>query len=607
MAITPGQAPLEADTSGDKGQHAHSNGVSTANGVSTQPDLNGVKSVPLPLEKPLAEQVEHNPKWVVMEDHVLWKPQKKVKVISIGCGFSGLTLAHKIQHKYKLDDRIEHTLYEKNSDVGGTWFENRYPGVLCDVPAHIYTLLDVPNTEWPAFYATGGDIEDYLRKITKEHNLDRDVVYNSKVTSAIWNEDEGLWHVTVQQGDKTIQDTCQILINGSGVLNAWSWPDIKGLSSFKGDLLHSADYAEWAKKPVFDGKRVAVIGNGSSAIQIVPELASVASHLYNIVRSPTWISAPFVEELSGAPGTNPQYTEEQKEAFRKDPQKHTKYRHDLAHAFNHFYEALIEGSAANQEAQRRTKALMESRIGDRPELAELLIPKWSLGCRRLTPGNGYLEAICSPKVDLVVGNIDTVTETGITMQDGKQLELDAIICATGFDVSFKPRWVQEGRDGRSLAKEWEVDAQGYLSLCVSGQPNYFIYNGPCGPVGHGSLSSAIDWEAEYILKWVNKVAQEGIKSFNVKQDVQDEWNIYGDEVLKRTVWTSGCKSWYKNDLGRIFALYPGSILHFKDLIENIRAEDFDITYQNKKNRWGFCGNGFTQLEIDGGDLAYYIK
>ena len=300
---------------------------------------------------------------------------------------------------------------------------------MCDVPAHIYTLLDIPNTEWPSFYATGGEIQDYLKKITREYNLDRDVVYCSTVTSAIWDEEAGLWNVEVRQGNKIIKDSCQILINASGVLNAWSWPDIEGLSDFNGHLSHSADYQDWAKKTSFDGKRVAVIGNGSSAIQIVPELAKVALNLTNIVRSPTWISAPFVEDLSGAPGTNPAYTEEQKEMFRADPQAHIAYRHKLADAFNHFYEALIEGSPANLKAKERTKDLMEERLKGHPEIQEQIIPKWSLGCRRLTPGNGYLETLCSEKVTLLVGGIDEITETGIRMQNGDFQEFDAIVCA----------------------------------------------------------------------------------------------------------------------------------------------------------------------------------
>jgi cation diffusion facilitator CzcD-associated flavoprotein CzcO len=369
---------------------------------------------------------------------------------------------------------------------------------MCDVPSQIYILLDIPNPDWPSFYATGGEVQDYLTRIKKQYNLDRDVRYNSRVAAAIWDGQQGKWRVEIQQGERTIHDDCDILINGSGVLNNWSWPDLKGLNSFKGYLCHSADYKEWEKKTSFNGKRVAVIGNGSSAIQIVPEIGKVASHLTNIVRSPTWISAPFVEELSGAPGTNRPYTAEEKAEFRNNPTKHQKHIHDLAHAFNHFYEALIEGSKANLEARRRTKELMEKRLEKHPEMAQKLIPEWSLGCRRLTPGNGYLEALCADNCDLLVGHIDAITETGILMKDGTHREFDAIICATGFDVSFKPRWTMLGKNGKDLATEWTRDAQAYYSLCVSGFPNHFMYNGPGGPVGHGSLSAAIDWEADYI-------------------------------------------------------------------------------------------------------------
>lgn len=339
----------------------------------------------------------------------------------------------------------------------------------------------------------------------------------------------------------------------------------------------------------------------------MPKLAEVASSLCNIVRTPTWISAPFVEDLSTAPGTNAKYTDEEREEFRKDPQKLADLRHKLAAAFNHFYEALIEGSDANKEAQRRTKEMMEDRLKGHPELAKKLIPEWSLGCRRLTPGNGYLESLTKSNVDLVVGHIDKITGTGILMKDGQHIDCDAIVCATGFDVSFQPRYTMQGRNGRDMKKVFANDAQGYFSLCVSGFPNHFIFNGPAAPVGHGSLSSAIDWSANYILKWVDKVAREDIKTFDVKQSVQDDWNVYGDEILKKTVWASGCRSWYKNGTtdGRISALYPGSILHFKDMVENIRGEDFDITYRSK-NQWKFLGDGFTQLEVDDGDLGYYM-
>jgi cation diffusion facilitator CzcD-associated flavoprotein CzcO len=325
-------------------------------------------------------------------------------------------------------------------------------------------------------YATGQEIQDYLVKIKDKYNLARDVQYNSKVTSAIWDEEQGKWHVKIEQNGTTIEDTCDILINGSGVLNSWSWPKIPGLHDFKGHISHSADYKVWQNSVDLSGKTVAVIGNGSSGIQIVPEVAKVATKCINFVREGTWISAPFAEELSGAPGTNRKYTQEEKDEFRKNPEKLKQHRHDLAHAFNHFYEALIEGGTANQEATKATKAMMADRLKNKPELLEKLVPKWSLGCRRLTPGHGYLEALTKPNVDLVVGHIEKITPDGILV-DGKEYKVDALICATGFDVSFKPRWEQIGREKKPLSELWAEDAQGYFSLCVSGQPNYFIFNG----------------------------------------------------------------------------------------------------------------------------------
>jgi cation diffusion facilitator CzcD-associated flavoprotein CzcO len=257
-------------------------------------------------------------------------------------------------------------------------------------------------------------------------------------------------------------------------LNAWSWPNITGLQDFQGDLLHSAD---WKDGYSFAGKRVAVIGNGSSAIQIVPQLQKEAAHLVNYVRTPTYISAPFAEDLCKEPGANPAYTEEEKEEFRRNPAKLRQYRKSLAHSFNQFYSALLEGSEQNREARRRTVQMMKDRLKGRPDLVDKLIPDWSLGCRRLTPGNGYLESLTESNVTVTSNPIAEITETGILTGDGEHQKYDVIVCATGFDVSFKPRWLQVGRNGRSLADDWAEDATSYFSICVSGHPNHFIFNG----------------------------------------------------------------------------------------------------------------------------------
>ncbi|KIX10171.1 uncharacterized protein Z518_01252 [Rhinocladiella mackenziei CBS 650.93] len=513
-------------------------------------------------------------------------------------------MANKIQRTYKLDDIIDHVIYEKNPDIGGTWYENRYPGVMCDVPAHIYTFLDIPHPDWSHYYATGPEIHQYLKTVTKRYNLDRDVQLNSEVKSAIWDEESGTWKIQVLKETEVVDDWCDVLINGSGVLNHWSWPSIPGLDQFKGHLCHSAN---WKDGFDFTGKRVAVVGNGSSGIQIVPEMQKIASHMVNFIRSKAWISAPFAEDFSKSPGGNPAYTEEEKQTFRDHPEELKNLRNKLIHVQNTFYEALIEGAPTNLEAAKGVKALMIDRLGGNQELIEKLIPNWSLGCRRLTPGTGYLEAVSQQNAELVDDQIAEITPTGIRTVDGKHREFDAIAMATGFDVSFKPRWVQLGRNHRSLAEDWKDEPASYFSLAAAGQPNHFIFMGPAGPVGHGSLTSAIDWTADYVIKWLLKMTKEDIKSFEVREDVQHDWNVWGDELMKRTVWSSGCRSWYKNGKvdGRVTALYPGSILHYKDMVEHIRGEDFHISYRSK-NRWRFLGNGFTQLEMDKGDLGYYV-
>ncbi|OAL32862.1 hypothetical protein AYO20_07653 [Fonsecaea nubica] len=570
-----------------------------------EPIANGIDHVDKTLGDGISKHEQQKPtNWVDIRDEFLGKPHVRLRVITIGAGFSGLTMANKIQRTHKLDDIIEHVIYEKNPEIGGTWYENRYPGVMCDVPAHIYTFVDIPNPEWSHYYATGPEIHEYLKKVTREYNLDRDVQVNSEVKSAIWDEDGGIWKIQVLKGTELVHDWCHVLLNGSGVLNHWSWPSIPGLDKFKGHLCHSAN---WRDDFDFSGKRVAVVGNGSSGIQIVPEMQKVASKMVNFIRSKAWISAPFADDFSKDPGGNPAYTTEEQARFRLHPEELKDLRQKLVHVQNTFYSALIEGAPTNLEAMKGVKALMYERLGGDEKLIEKLVPNWSLGCRRLTPGTGYLECLKQDNAELVDDAIVEITETGIRTADGKHREFDAIVMATGFDVSFRPRWQQLGRKGRSLADEWKDEPTSYFSLATNGQPNYFMFMGPAGPVGHGSLTSAIDWTADYVLKWLVKMTREDIRSFEVKAQVQNDWNVWGDELMKRTVWSSGCRSWYKNGKvdGRVTALYPGSILHYKDMVEHIRGEDFDIDYRSK-NRWRFLGNGFTQLEVENGDLGYYV-
>lgn len=309
--------------------------------------------------------------------------------------------------------------------------------------------------------------------------------------------------------NETITDTCDILVSATGFLSHWRWPSIPGLHDFQGHLAHSA---RWDSQGGYDyaNKKIGIIGNGSSAIQILPRLAPGAAHLTNFIRHATWITAGLGSAaIDGA--ANYTYSDAEKREFREDPEALRAYRKRLQHATNVGFELYVKGSAAQEEARAATERKMRERLGGDEGLAEKLIPDWEVGCRRATPGPGYLEALTRENVSLVTEGIERVTASGIRTQGGREVELDAIVCATGFDVSHRPPWPLVGRGGCSLAEHWEEEPYSYLSLMASGFPNFFMFGGPNSPVGHGSLMSQLQWSAEWMCKWVKKMASEDIK------------------------------------------------------------------------------------------------
>jgi cation diffusion facilitator CzcD-associated flavoprotein CzcO len=252
---------------------------------------------------------------------------RRIKVVCVGAGYSGLILAYKVKHQMKLDSFIDLKIYEKNDDVGGTWLENRYPGVACDVPAHVYTFCWEPNPDWSRFYASGPEIWEYIRRTTTKYKLDDFIEFKSRVVESIWDETTSRWKIKVDQGGKTIDTEADVLVNASGILNKWVWPEIEGLRHFKGTLLHSA---AWDLTADWSGKRIGLIGNGSSAIQILPQVQPTASHVVNYIRSATWISLNFHQKYAPE-GTNLIFTEEQKQRFHDHPEELTEYRKAIEH------------------------------------------------------------------------------------------------------------------------------------------------------------------------------------------------------------------------------------------------------------------------------------
>lgn len=324
--------------------------------------------------------------------------------------------------------------------------------------------------------------------------------------SAVWDDAAGKYHLQVEKHGQTVEDDADMLINASGFLNKWSWPKIPGIQSFQGKLVHSAN---WDQSLDWSNKRVAIIGNGSSGIQILPQMQPAALEIVNYIRSPTWMSPNFAAEFTPN-GKNFKFSEEDKKKLSENSQEMLRMRKAITHSFNKFFYVMLNDSPEHIAAHNAFKAQMEERLGHDPELCAKLIPDYRIGCRRLSPGEDYLEAIQRPNVKTEFSEIKEVTAAGITTLDSKH-DFDIIVCATGFDTSFVPPWAMVGRAGAVLAEQWKDHPEAYIGACVPNFPNYFIFNGPNSPVAHGSLLSVMDWTGDYIARWCKKIAADDVK------------------------------------------------------------------------------------------------
>lgn len=548
---------------------------------------------------------------IPLNNNPAWTPTRKLRMVIIGAGYSGMMMAQKLQHKYRdeMNKLLDFTIYESRSTVGGTWDANTYPGVRCDVPSAIYAFPFEPNPEWSAFFSTGGEIQEYFVKTVKKWKLDEHVQFEHRVNEARWDEDASQWRLIVEHQGQKFEDYADILISARGFLSSWRWPEIPGLHDFKGVKVHSA---AWDHEYDYSGKKIAIIGNGSSGIQILPEMAALSgTEVTSFQRSPTWVvSRHTPAKLVGSddPSPNPPYREEDKKRFR-DPEELKKYRKAVQSGINTNFKLFVKGGDYNKEMTEFATKQMASKLNNDPWLCEKLIPKYELGCRRITPGSGYLEAFTQPNVHLTNSPIARVAANGIHTEDGTFHSVDVIVCATGFDISQIPHFPVIGRNSVSLAEKWKHEPESYISLACPSMPNLFFFGGPNATVGHGSLIFSLDWSAEWMLEWTRKLAYEDIASIAPKQEVVDEFVRYGDQIHKTLVWTGGCRSWYKANRvdGRVTATFAGSAILYEKIVNGkIRGEDFDIRYRSA-NRWRWMGNGFTEYEMTpGNDLSYYV-
>ncbi|KAL6228666.1 hypothetical protein BDW75DRAFT_250991 [Aspergillus navahoensis] len=529
---------------------------------------------------------------------------RRIRILMIGAGITGIGAVKLFKETFP-DREVEFVIYEKNSDVTGTWLENRYPGCACDVPAHAYTYSWEGNPRWSRAYAGAVELYEYFKGRATAYGVDEFVHLEHRVTSASWDDQRGKWviQITDLRTGLTFADEGEILINGGGFLNSWKWPEIPGLHNFKGKLLHSAS---WDDSYEFQDKTVVVIGAGSSAIQIVPQLQPRVKHLFSINRSKTWIIPQFAGEFAPE-GRDAVFPETQKSRWEKNKDEFLDYRRQVESAINKSFEMSYRNSPLQKWGFENFSKTMRERLGNDQELISKIVPDFEVGCRRPTPGHGYLEALASHNVSVRNDAIEAVTAAGLRMADGSILEVDAIICATGFDTSFRPAFPVVAFE-QDLREVWKDEPTSYLSIAAAGMPNYFIMSGPNFPLSNGGLIPCLEANIKYAFAAAKKIQYEGIKSLAPKQEAVDDFQQYKDSLMKDLVWTGPCVSWYKNGKrdGKVWGPWPGSSLHYLEIMSVPRWEDYEINYL-KRNRFAYFGDGRTKREREGGDLAYYLR
>ncbi|KZV71680.1 FAD/NAD-P-binding domain-containing protein [Peniophora sp. CONT] len=541
---------------------------------------------------------------------------RPIKVICIGAGFSGIVAGIRFRQ------RIPHlnlTIYEKENGVGGTWHVNKYLGLACDIPSHAYQLSFEPNTQWSSFYAPGAEIKAYLEGVVEKYKLMPYMRLEHEMTAALWNADTAKWEVTIRRGEdgREFTDTADVLFLGIGSLNRWRWPDIDGLRSFGGALVHSAGWN--VPDDVLESwkdKNVAVIGNGSTGIQLVTALQPRVKALTNFIRRKTWISTSFsvdkLQQLAGRElgSSDYSFTSEFKKKLA-DPDFYQSFRREVETSTHLFTAISFKDSPMQVASKVMLQQEMTRKLSRKPELTMKLLPEFAVGCRRLTPGPGYLEALCKDNVTLETTHIARVTATGVVLVDGRQVPLDVLICATGYDTSFLYPFPIIGREGMKLTDRWASHAEAYLSMAVDGFPNLWFGFGPNSALNSGSNVLSIEKQVDYAVAAVAKMQRERLRTIEVKPEALREFNEYAQEYFKKTVYFDNCSNWYRSPVdGVITGIWPGSCLHLSRVLTHPRWEDFTYERLNEDqttNRFFWLGDGLTYAEKTlTGDRAWYL-
>ncbi len=481
---------------------------------------------------------------------------KVFDVAIVGTGFSGLGMGIKLREN-GINDFV---ILERAGDVGGTWRDNHYPGAACDVPSRLYSFSFEPNYRWSRMFSPQKEIYDYMRHCSEKYGITPHIRLNQTVTRADFNQDVGVWTLSLHSGEKV---KARFYINGSGGLSRPSYPDIPGLRDFKGSLMHSA---EWDHAVTLKGKRIGVIGTGASAIQIVPALAPESAKLTLFQRTPAWVVPKFDRKFAG----------DEISLLERYPILERWERLKLYCRLEGIGLFLRFPKAAEQVRKLFLK-ILDTKVKD-PELRKKLTPSYLPGCKRILFSDDYYDAVQLPQVEVEVRGIDRVVKEGVVLKDGSLVPLDVLVCATGFKASEDcAPYPVLGRNNLDLSLVWANRAEAYLGTTVHGFPNFFLIIGPNTGLGHTSIVLMIESQIRYIVSAIKNAMKHDTKTLEVKAEAQADYNKVLRQQLAGMVWAKGgCVSWYNTKEGENTTLWPRSTLSFRAKLWKFDPENYII-------------------------------
>jgi len=478
-----------------------------------------------------------------------------VRVAVIGAGFAGLGTAIQLTRS----NEYSFLVLERADDIGGTWRDNVYPGVACDIPSHLYSFSFAPKHDWRRHYAQGSEIQQYLRDCSLEPGVAERIRLNTSLHTAHWDAVQGRWELATNRGKLT----ASVLVLGTGRFGKSDIPEIPGLASFPGPICHSS---RW-NPSVRPGMRVAVVGSGASAIQIVPALVRQGSQVLNIQRSAPWI-IPKGDHL---------YSEESRQRFGDDDNARAAHREQIFADADAGFKARVLGSVEQTALQQRALGHLRAQVRD-PEMARKLTPSYEIGCKRVLLSDDFYLAVASGRATVHSGTIAQIDGRHLTLTEGTRTAADALVFATGFEAS-RPAIAGQvyGRNGLRLDEHWANGMTSYGSTAVSGFPNMFILGGPNGALGHNSALAVMEVQIQH-LRSVLDFLRDGWKSVEVQASAEADFTRMIDQRAAQTVWLSpGCTSWYRHErTGRLSLVWPGTAQEYAQKYSHFDPTKFHV-------------------------------